>query len=176
MKKILAGAFITIGLAAGSSAAFAQSSATATATGSTTIVQPLTLTKNVDLSFGRIVKPSTGSGTVAIANTADAVTAGSGAIALSGITTTRAKFTIDGEGGQVATVSVPTSFDLALSTDATKKITITLAPDLGATTTLSNALGAAGTQTLYVGGNFALPSTQVTGAYSGTFDVTVAYQ
>lgn len=176
MKKTIALVLVAAGALAVSPAAFAQSTASATATGSATIIQPLTISKDVDLSFGRVVRPGSGSGTVAIANTADTVSAGSGAISLTGITTTRAKFTIAGEGAQVVTVSVPSTFDMALSSDATKKITVTLSPDLGATTTLSGSLGAAGSKTLYVGGNFSLPSTQATGAYSGTFTVNVAYQ
>ncbi len=159
-----------------SPSAFAQSTATATATGSTTIVRPIAITKNVDLSFGRIVRPASGTGTVTIANSADVVSAGSGAVALSGVTTTRAKFTLDGEGGQAVSISIPTSFDMALSSDATKKIIVTLSPDLASSIALSNALGSSGTQALYVGGNFSLPASQANGAYTGTFDVTVAYQ
>ena len=40
---------------------------------------------------------------------------------------------------------------------------------------LSGALGAAGSATLNLGGSFNLPSTQASGAYTGTFNVTVAY-
>ena len=50
--------------------AFAQTAAntsSATATGSVTIVRPLTITKNSDLAFGRIVRPRTGgTGTVTL--------------------------------------------------------------------------------------------------------------
>lgn len=176
MNRILAYALVATGLFASSSAALAQSSATATASGSTTIIRPITIAKDVDLAFGRIVKPSSGSGTVAIADTGDSVTAGLGAVALSGITTSRAKFTVDGEGGQAVSLAIPANFDMVLSSDATKKITVNLDPDLASSITLSNALGSAGAATLYVGGSFALPSTTSTGAYSGTFSVTAAYQ
>jgi Domain of unknown function (DUF4402) len=151
----------------------AQSTASANATGSTTIVRPITLTKTADLAFGRIVKPTSGSGTVTMADSADTVAAASGAIALTGITTSRAKFTIDGEGGQAVSVSVPATLTMTKGADT---ITVTLDPDLGSSVTLSNALAAAGSASLNVGGNFTLPSAQATGLYTGSFTVTVAYQ
>ncbi len=175
MKKTLACALVAAGIMAGSSAALAQSTATATATGTTTIIRPLTISKDVDLAFGRIVKPGTGSGTVAVANTGSSALAGSGAIALPGLAVSHAQFTMAGEGGQLVNVTVPASFDMALVGGTGQKITVSLDPDLGTSTTLSNALGVAGSKTLNVGGHFSLPSTQDTGAYSGTFDVTVAY-
>ena len=152
--------------------AFAQASASATANGSTTIIRPVTITNTSGLSFGRIVKPSTGTGTVTIANSADTVSAGAGAVALAGITTSRAKFTIDGEGGQALTVTVPGTFALGNGTDT---ITVTLNPNAAGTQTLSNALGAAGTLALNVGGSFNVPNAVSTGAYTGSFDVTVQY-
>lgn len=175
MKKIIACALVASGLVVGAPAAFADAStSTATANSSLTVIRPLTVTKNTDLVFGRIVEPrSGGTGTVSIANTSNSVVAGSGAVALSGITTSRAVFTVDGEGGQVVTVNMPSAFNLTKGSDS---ITVTLSPDFGSTVTLSNALAAAGSKTLNVGGSFSLPDTQASGAYAGTFDVTVAYQ
>jgi hypothetical protein len=82
-------------------------------------------------------------------------------------------FTVDGEGGQVVTVTIPSTFNLTKGSDS---ITVNLDPDVGSTVTLSNALAAAGSSTINVGGGFNLTSTQASGAYTGTFDVTVAYQ
>lgn len=174
MKKIIASAVITAGLLVGGNA-FAQAANTdsATATGSVTIIRPLTITKNSDLAFGRIVQPRTGTGTVTLANTGNSVVAAAGAVALSGITTSRAQFTVDGEGGQVVTTSIPSSVTL---TSGSATIPVTLAPDFGSTVTLSGALAAAGSSTLNVGGSFNLPNTQTPGAYTGSFTVTVAYQ
>lgn len=176
MKKTLALALVTAGALSLSSAAFAQSAAntdTATANGSVTIIQPLTITKDTDLVFGRVVKPRSGDGTVSIANDSDAVVAAAGAVALTGITTSHAVFTVDGEGGQLVDVTMDPTFDLGNGTDT---ITVTLDPDFGASLTLSNALGSAGDATLNVGGSFDLPSTVSTGEYTGSFDVTVTYQ
>ena len=176
MKKTIFCLFVAAGLAGGSSAAFAQAANTssATADSSTAIVQPLTIAKNADLVFGRIVKPrSGGTGSVSIANNSNTAVAANGAVALGGTTTSRAVFTVDGEGGQVVTVGMPSTFNLAKGSDT---IAVTLLPDFGSTVTLSNALGAAGTKVLNVGGSFSLADSQANGAYAGQFTVTVAYQ
>lgn len=170
MTSVLAFAVAATAL---SSSASAQSSATATATGSTTIVRPITITNTASLAFGRIVKPAAGTGTVTIADSGDTVSAASGAVALSGITTSRAKFDIAGEGGQAISVSVPANFTMSNGGDT---ITVTLDPDLGTTTTLSGALASAGSASLNVGGSFNVPDTTPTGLYSGSFSVTVQYQ
>lgn len=174
MKKTLATVLAVAGLAA-SGAAFAQSADTssATANSSVNIIRPLTITKNADLVFGRVVQPRSGSGTVSIANSSNSVVAGSGAVALSGIATSRAVFTVDGEGGQAVSVTIPSTFNLTKGSDS---ITVTLSPDVGSSVTLSNALAAAGSKTINVGGSFSLPSTQASGAYTGSFNVDVAYQ
>lgn len=171
MKRILltSGAILAATI---SMPALAQDSDSADADGSTTIIQPLTISKDADLSFGRIVKPSTGTGTVAIADSADTVSAGSGAVALTGIATSRAKFTIDGEGAQGITITVPSDFDLDNGTDT---ITVTLDADRPASDTLDGTLGGDGTRALNVGGSFSLPTGISTGEYTGQFTVTVAY-
>ena len=177
MKKIIACAAIVAGLLAGSSAALAQAANTdtETTTGSVTIIRPLTITKNTDLAFGRVVQPRSGTGTVSIANNSNTTVAGSGAVALTGLPTSRATYTVEGEGGQVVVTSIPLSFDLSNGTDT---LAVTLLPDFGSTVTLSGALAdsANGTAALNVGGSFDLPSTISSGAYTGTFDVTVTYQ
>lgn len=171
MKRILltSGAILAAAL---TTPAFAQDSDSADADGSTTIIQPLTITKDADLSFGRIVKPSSGTGTVTIADSADTVSAASGAVALTGIATSRAKFTIDGEGAQGITITVPASFDLE---NGAESITVTLDADRPASDTLSGTLGGDGTRALNVGGSFSLPDDAATGEYTGQFTVTVAY-
>jgi hypothetical protein len=172
MNRMIVCGVALLGAAFTSAPAFAQATDNANAAGSTTIVQPLTITNTSGLAFGRIVKPTTGTGTVAIANTADSVSAGAGAVALTGITTSRAKFTINGEGAQGITITVPTNFVLTNTVD---NITVALSPDRPASDTLSGTLGSAGTRALNVGGSFSLPTAVTTGNYTGTFNVTVAY-
>ncbi|RYD91987.1 MAG: DUF4402 domain-containing protein, partial [Sphingomonadales bacterium] len=92
-----------------------------------------------------------------------------------GTGSSRAKFTINGEGGQVVEVTVPANFVMTRSGGA-ETLTVTLDPDLGATTTLLNSLGSAGSRPLNIGGSFSVPAATVTGLYTGTFDVSVEYQ
>ena len=63
LLKIILGAALTAALA---TPALAQSSATQSTTGTTRIIQPITLTKDTDLAFGSVVKPTAGSNTVLI--------------------------------------------------------------------------------------------------------------
>lgn len=154
--------------------ALAQTSASASATGSTTIVRPLALTQQGSLAFGRIVRPASGSATVTIAQDSDTVTASGGATALAGGTTARARFSATGEGGQSVSVTVPTT--LTMTGGNTDTLHVTLLPDVAGPTTLGGSLGEAGGRDIAVGGTFALPATQASGAYSGNFTVSVAYE
>lgn len=171
MKKIIAAAVLVTGLF-GSTSAFAQATASTSASGSVTLIRPITITKTADLEFGRVVKPTAGTGTVSMTNASDTTTASAGAVALAGITTSRAKFTIDGEGAQVVNITVPATFVITNTVD---NITVTTTQNLGASTTLSGALGAAGNASLNVGGSFSVPAANSTGLYTGTLNVSVAY-
>lgn len=174
MKKTLAIALAVAGLAT-SGAAFAQNAdqASATATGQVTIIRPLTIvnTSNQKLDFGRVVQPRTGNSTITLSNSTGAVSTTGTAVALPG-TTTFAPFVATGEGGQAVTVTVPATFDLS---GPGLPITVNLTPTVNGSTTLSGTLGSSGTKAIDVGGNFDLSSGQASGAYSGTFTVTVQY-
>jgi hypothetical protein len=156
-------------IAAVASPVLAQSSATVTVNATGRIIAPMTLTKNSDLTFGTIIKPSTGAGTVTIGTGADTVALTGGAAAMGAVS--RAKFTVGGEGGQTYAVTVPSSFVLS---SGGNNLTVALTPS-ATSGTLSGALGASGTDTINVGGAFTVASTQATGAYTGSFAVTTAY-
>ena len=66
LTKSTVGALMLIGAAA---PAMAQSNtSSANAAGSITVYQPLTLASDVNLAFGRVVRPAAGTGSVTIAN------------------------------------------------------------------------------------------------------------
>jgi len=152
-----------------SGSAFAQSSASVTTTGSATLVQPITLIQGTGLAFGTLVRPSTGTGTATIDSTTGALTVANGVVALAS-STSRAVYTVNGEGGSSFSIAVPATFNLT----GPSTIPVTLTPT-GSTGTLSNALGTAGTASFGVGGNFSIASGTATGNYTGTYNVTVAY-
>ena len=166
-----AAAVLTVAVAA---PAMAQSAST-TGTGSITVIRPLTITKNADLKFGTVVRPSTGSGTVTI-SAAGARSVAGGVVGLSsGDTPQAAQFTVDGEGGQSISVTVPGTFSIANGSDT---LTVTTSNNLigsAAAQTLSNALGAAGSLSFKVGGSVPVNSTSPTGVNTGTFTVSAAY-
>jgi hypothetical protein len=97
---------------------------------------------------------------------------GTGAIGLSSPTPTRATYTVSGEGGQVFSITVPTSFQM---TGPGTPLTVSLTPTASGSQTLSSALGSAGTFPFGVGGSFPISSTTTTGAYSGSYSITVQY-
>ncbi len=154
--------------------ALAQSSST-TGAGSITVIRPLTITKTADLKFGTVVRPATGSGTVAV-SAAGARAVSGGVVGLnSGDTPAAAAFSVAGEGGQAVSVTIPASFSMANGTDT---LTVTTSASLtgsASSQVLSNALGSAGSLAFTVGGSVPVASTTPTGAYSGTFTVSAAY-
>jgi len=164
------GFFIAIAMATTSGAAFAQASDSELTNGSTRILQAISLTKATDLQFGAIVRPSTGTSTVTVAagsNTRN-VTGSAVGVTSSTYPVTRASYNVTGEAGQTFSISVPTSFDMAHSGSA-PAITVNLTPE-ATSGTLTGGAAAFG-----VGGSFVIGDTTATGAYTGNFTVTVAY-
>ena len=150
-------------------------SASTTGSGSITVIRPLTLTKTADLKFGTVVRPATGSGT-AVISAAGARSVTGGVVGLSsGDAPAAAAFTVAGEGGQSVSVTVPASFSMANGTDTLVVTTSNSLTGSAASQTLSNALGSAGSLAFTVGGSVPVASTTATGAYTGTFTVSAAY-
>ncbi|HEX6860300.1 MAG TPA: DUF4402 domain-containing protein [Caulobacteraceae bacterium] len=168
LTKIALGAASVAALA---SPAFAQDTSTATATGTATIVQAITVHKDTDLQFGSIAKPTSGTNSIVVNETTGARTkTGAGDAALMTSTTGRATYTVSGAASTAYSISLPSStFTLAKSGGSTP-LTVTLVRSA-----TSSTLSAGGTDTFGVGGSFTIASTTETGAYTGTFDVTVAY-
>ena len=164
---------IIVALAVTASAvpASAQSSSVTT-NGTTSIVQPVTIAQNSALSFGTIVRPVSGSGTITIGTGADTVSTTGGAIALRG-TTSRARYTLSGEGGEIVSITMPATF--AMSKSGATDLTVTLTRSPAGNATLSGTAGSTGTAALDIGGSFPISSTTVAGDYTGSFTVSVAY-
>ena len=171
MNKLLLGAAAIFALAA--TPALAQSNtATATANSSIIVYQPISIANGTDLAFGRVVRPSSGAGSVTIANNGTRTPAG-GVIGLAS-TTTAASFTVTGEGASSVAISIPATFAL---TNGAATLTVTTTNDLTAVgaTILSGALGATGTKSFNVGGSVPIADTTASGSYTGSFMVTATY-
>jgi len=168
MKKsilLLAGMFVMI-LSMNTNAQTATSSANALA--SARIVTPLEITKDVDLAFGNIAAgPSTGTVTIAT----DGSRAGFGGVTLisAGNVNSAAQFSIVGYPTATFSIALPAS--IVLDNGGYQMTVSDFVSSLGATSTLD----AAGAASLSVGATLNVNANQEPGLYTGSFDVTVAY-
>ncbi len=154
--------------------AVAQTSATVSASSTATVIQPLSLSKTTDLAFGSFVRPATGTNNIVIdPGTGNRTLTGGGNATLATSTTSRAAFSVTGEGAQTFAITVPASVTIARSGGA-ETLPVTLTPS-AATGTLSGSAGANGSATFGVGGSLPLDNTAVGGSYVGNFNVTVGY-
>jgi hypothetical protein len=168
---------LTAAIAAASlaGAAAAQATSTQPANSSIAVLQPIALTKVSDLSFGTVVRPTSGSGNVLVnATTGVRTTTGGVAILTSGpvASVSRAAFTIAGEGGQNFVITVPANFNMTMAGQNPMTVTLTSTMTSG---TLSNTLGTAGASSFGVGGQVTIANNTPSGSYTGSFTITVAY-
>lgn len=155
--------------------AFAQSSATDTATANAEIIQAITLVYDAanPLEFGLIAQPAAADTVTVTAAAAPTRTAANdGTILLAGTTITAAKFDMTGDPNRTFAVTLPADGTVTISNGAT---TMPVNGFSASCTGAGCALDGAGTFTLYVGGSLGVSASQATGAYTGTFDVTAAY-
>lgn len=152
----------------------AGGSASASSTALANVFRAISISKTADMSFGKIIRPSTGSGTVSLTAAGARTVTGTGAVGIASPTPTAAAFSVSGEGGQAVTVTIPSSFAMISGANS---LTVTTVSTGGGVQTLNSSLGNAGTNptAITVGGSFPMTSTTATGAYSGTFTVTVQY-
>ena len=169
----LASAIVVLGMAA-ATPVLAAGSASQSASTSTQVLQPITLGKTSDLAFGSIAKPSVGGNTVTVDETSGArALSGGGDAALAASSVSRAAYTVSGEGGQAFSISVPASFNMVRS-GGSEDLQVVLVSSATAGT-LSGSVGATGTASFGVGGRFTVSKATPSGAYSGSFEVSVAY-
>jgi len=167
MKQI--GKFLTIAVVMFAFSASAFSQLTASATASAVIIAPLSIAKDVDLHFGTAWRGAA-LGTVVL--TPAGVRSATGGVTLSGLApaATVASFTISGEPTRAITITLP-SADVTI-TDGTNNMIVN--------TFVSNPAGGAYTLTgpttvLTVGATLNVAANQPSGAYTGSFNVSVNY-
>lgn len=136
--------------------------------------------KTSDLSFGAILPLTGQTGTISVdAITGSRASSNPGGVLLRpGLPTTRAAYTINGEGGQMIAVSVPPSFvmtgpggSITVSLNSTADPGVVVGEDVGGMVTIPGSIGSAGMAGLGVGGNFTVTGPMTPGAYSGNFSV-----
>lgn len=162
MKKIT---FILFALIAGTAFAQEGATSTATATVSADIVSTINITKDVDLNFGKVISDTSG-GTVIIDT--DSERTGTANIVTVGTSPTAAKFSINAETGYTYSISIEGTDLTGAGADMPvnyNRISLPLAGNMGGTDT-----------ELFIGGTLTVGANQAVGAYSGTLDVTIAYE
>ena len=161
LSKVLAGALLVVG-----STTFAQSTASADA--SANIVEPLQITKTADLKFGNIAAgPSAGQVDMSISDVRTAT--GGVTLIAAGNVSNAAAFDIIGYADASFTISLPAS--ILIASGANDMLVDNFTSSLGAASTLD----AAGAAALKVGATLNVDANQPVGLYTGSFDVTVAY-
>lgn len=137
------------------------------------VSRPISVTGSPTLSFGTVMKPYNGAGSVSLNPSNNSRTvAGNGAGGVGAPTPQRASYTVTGEGGQAISVSVPGTF--AMNGPGGEAVDVTLL-NSGLPTSLSNTPGSEGTASFYVGGTFTIRSDMPVGDYSSVYSVTAQY-
>jgi len=156
----------------GTTPTLATTSGPSSGTALASVLRPITVSNSAPLAFGRIVRPSSGNSTVAIAAATGTRTVTGSAIALGTPSPTRATYSIAGEGGQAVSLSIPASLQM---TGPGTALTVSLTSTASGAQVLGGALGSAGSLAFTVGGSFTVSNTTVTGAYQGSYAVSVQY-
>ncbi len=168
MKKILALSVILLAFSAG---AFAQLSATATATA--TIVSPLSIVNAGMMNFGNVAVGA-GGGTVVLAPAGGRTTTGDAALPTVIGTVTPAMFTIAGTSGTAYSITLP----VAAATINSGANTMTVTNFTGDIVS-PNTIPVAGSVTLHVGATLNVGGGQATGIYTSLagneFTVSINY-
>jgi spore coat protein U-like protein len=174
MKKtvfLLASLFV---MACGIQSVKAQTqTGSATANATATILQAVSITKNADLNFGKIIADPTAAGQVAI-QTDGTRTIAAGNVVLFDTESEHqaASFTASGTAGRTYSLSLPADGSVLLTrTGGTETMTIE-----GFVHSANGTLDATtGEETFNVGGTLKVGANQAPGQYTGTFTVTAAY-
>jgi len=150
---------------------------TATANAGAKIVQAISIVKNADLHFGTMSIP-TGAVNVLLStgNVRTASVPANITLLAQAPTTTNAAYTVTGSVAATYAITLPLNGVVTISSGANSMpvddfVALT-ASTSGATT---GSLGAGGSDTFVVGATLKLANAQPAGVYTGTYDVSVAY-
>ena len=168
MKKFLV--FTAAIVVSVSSFAQGNPTASATATASANIIQPLEIVKTADLAFGNIAS-GTSEGTVVIATDGARTSTGGVTLIEAGNVSNAASFDVNGLADASFTIEVPASIVIETEGGAEQMTVDNFVSSLGA----DSVLDANGEATLQVGATLNVSAQQAAGLYSGSFDVILAY-
>lgn len=172
MKKLIIVAMVA--MAAMPIKMMAQSKTTTTA--AVNLITPLTLTENTSLHFGTMSVQASTDGTCVLAT--DGTRTQTGGVDLSSATptATTASYSVTGAVSTTYAITLPTSISVTDGSSNTMTISSFKAKATSTGTDgTTGTLSASGTDGFSIGATLTVPAGQATGAYTGSFDVTVAY-
>ncbi len=152
-----------------STSSFAQ--ATASATASATVITPISISKNADMSFGNLAVQAGTGGTVVLAPAGTRTSTSGVTLPATTGSVTAASFTVNGTGSYTYAIILPGSVTLTHSGGIQTMTAGTFTSNPSGTGALSS-----GTQDIAVGATLTVAAAQLPGVYtSGNFNVTVNY-
>lgn len=168
MKKLI---MFLIGIVAFTYSVKAQQGATARATANVTatVVQIVTVNKNVDMDFGTFASGIT-AGTISVETNGVRNITG-GVVALPDNAGSPATFTVHGPGNNQYSITLPGQNSIVITKSGSSDQMVVKSFVHNATGVLSS-----GTETFNVGAILDVPASTPAGEYVGTFDVVVALQ
>lgn len=140
----------------------------------TTIIKPISIENDRDLRFGNIV-PSSALGTVIVTPAGARSRAGGATFipSLPGIFSS-AQFTVYGQANAAFTITVPANNIVVLTKSGGTDMKVR-AFKHNLTSTSSRKIGPGGSKVFTVGATLNVNANQNPGMYTGTFNITVAY-
>lgn len=172
MKKFGILFIVLVGIATTS---FGQTSSQATAQSSATIVGALTLTNTADLKFGQMTAPTALGGEIVVVDASDGISAGGNITLIGGSPVSSAAYEVAGTEGATYAITLPADGSVTLTNGANSMDVDTFTSSkAGNVSTLGAAVGGVN-DTFKVGASLHVATAQAAGVYTGSFDVTVAY-
>ena len=136
-------------------------------TATATVITPIAITAVNQLDFGKFAGFTGGN----VVMTAGGSRSFTGTVVAGVNAGNAASFSVTGDAGSTYAITLPTS--ATLTGPGTDMVVGTFISS--PTVVAGGTLNGSGAQTLSVGATLVVPASQVAGNYSGTFDVTVAY-
>jgi len=174
MKKTILLIALIVMMTGFTSRIFAQATVTGTTAGAV-IVTPISLTETAVLHFGTMSVLAATPGTCVLSTQGVRTATGGVNLSAAAPTSTNAAYNVGGNGLATYAITLPATITV---TSGGNNMTINnlLARTASAGADgLTGTLTGGGTDSFTVGGTLVVPAAQPTGAYAGTFDVTVAY-
>jgi hypothetical protein len=174
MKYLLGAATAALLLAGATAASAAQATGFVTATA--TVISPLTEDVSHQMGFGKLVLDNSGNGGTLVLSTAGGRTQTGGVNLVGGASGMAAEVDFVGD----STNGAPNPYDVSVDTGATLSDGHSHSMTVTSITTSTNPgtglTGLTASQAVSIGGTLNVAAGQAAGTYSGTFNITGAYE